>query len=140
MMKAALFAAAALVVGASAANASTLKYTFGTSGGGAYCDGVTLKSSDNVVYSGNHTGCTADDAADGFGVTIKGAGHVIDVATQDSENAPGYTFTFLLSIPSKTWGLYADLGSGFELINEGVLIHGAPPAKFGSKSSTLGRK
>ena len=140
MMKAALLAAAALVIGASAANAATLKYTFATSGGSPYCDGVTLTTSDNVTYSGNHTGCTNNDAADGFAARITGLPKVIDIATQDSLNSPGYTFTFLIDKPAQTWALYADLGSGFEEFNAGVLVKGVPPAKVGAKSSVLGRK
>lgn len=140
MMKAALLAAAVLIVGASAANAKTLKYTFGTSTGGSYCDGVTLKTTDNVIYGGHHTGsCTKNDKAGGFAATISGTS-VIDIATTDKANAPGKTFTFLLNTKAATWALYTLEGSTYTLINQGPLVAGAPPAMLGAKPSVLGRK
>ena len=140
MMKAALLAAAALVVGASAANAKSVKVTFATSSGSPYCDGLTLKSSDNVIYSGIHSGsCEAADSAGGFALKL-GTEKILDIATTDTQNAPGLTLTFLLDTKAAVWALYSDVGSGFQALNSGVLLPGAPPAKAGAKAAAQIRK
>jgi hypothetical protein len=143
ILKTVLLATATLAMGAMATTtqAKALKYTFGTTYGGSYCDGVTLTTSDKVTYSGTHTGSCLDSTnyAGGFATTIKGTGKFIDVSTTDNLDLPGYAITFLLDTKAGTWFLYTNIGSGFELFNEGVLIKGAPPVgkKNGAKSAVF---
>jgi hypothetical protein len=146
LLKATLFATAALAMGAMAtatqAKTTTLTYTFGTAYGGEYCDGITLTSSDKVTYSGTHTGSCLDSTnyAGGFASKIKvdSAKTYVNASTTDNLDLPGYAITFLLDVKGSEWYLYTNIGSGFELFNEGVLIKGAPPVgKHGAKKASV---
>ena len=133
-LKATLLGTAALAVVAmvSPAMGRTYAFTLGTFSGGAYCDGLTFSDSNGGVgWSGNHTGCTDNDFAGGFTATIKVTGNFIDINTTDQKNLPGAFETFLLDTKAKEWFLLSNLGGGFELLNGGVLIKGAPDVSKG---------
>jgi hypothetical protein len=139
IVKTVLLASAALAMGAiaSSASAKTLNYTLGISGGGSYCDGLSLTSSDNgIIWSGTHTGsCQNGDPAGGLAVKVKhNSTPYLDIATTYTVDGPS-AYTFFLNIPSATWFLYTVSGGVFEEINSGPLLNGVPPAEHGLKSS-----
>ena len=136
-----MLATAALAVGvaASPSVAKTYKFTFGTPTGGEFCDGLTISTTDKLTYSGNHTGTCEGTAqyAGGFATKIKGDGKFIDISTTDL-GTPGYALTFLLDLKASTWFLYVNQGFAFQLVNEGILIKGAPRnSKRGVRSSVF---
>jgi hypothetical protein len=136
IVKAALLATAALALGAIAtsASASTMKYTFT-----GYCDGVTL-TTDGVTYGGTHTGCTNNDAAGGVAMKVKtNPTPYADIATTDSENAPGVVETFFLDLPAKTWYLYETIDGVFTDFNSGTLTKGAPKVEKVGLHSTASK-
>ncbi len=136
LLKATVLASAALALGAlaSPAAAKTLKYTFGISGGGAYCDGLTITTTDGITYGGTHTGsCVNPDPAGGFAVKLPG-GKFIDIATTYSATTTD-AWTFYLSTSSNTWYLYHTVGGVYTLNNSGPLIKGTPPAAKGATSA-----
>ena len=131
LLRVTVFATGAIALSAvvSPALAKTYAYTFGTPSSEPYCDGLTISGGDGG-WSGNHTGsCTDNDPAGGFTVKIGGAKY-IDISTTDNASDPGVAETFLLQPKTGAWYLYINqgLGSGFEFINEGQLIKGAPPS------------
>jgi len=141
LLKATVLATAAIALGAfvSPTTAKTYTYTFGTPSGQAYCDGLTINNNGDI-WSGNHIGsCTDNDAAGGFTVKIGGSKY-IDISTTDNAHDPGFAETFLLQPKTGAWYLYINpnLGNGFLLVNEGLLIKGAPPSHRspGAKPST----
>ncbi len=126
---------------ASPSLAKTYAYTFGTVSGGAYCDGLTISNGGSGDgWSGNHTGCTDDDPAGGFTARIGGTTY-LDINTTDNENSPGLFLTYLLEPKSRQWFLFTSTndGGGFQLINEGMLIKGAPASgkRPGAQASTF---
>jgi hypothetical protein len=136
LMKMALLGTVALGLGAiaPAASAKTIRLAFT-----GYCDGVTLKSTDNQSYGGHRTGCATDQAG-GLAVKVKfNPTPYVDYATSD--NGVG-TFTFFLNIPTKTWYLYETTGGVFTETNSGAFTYGLPAAlpPGASKSSTSVRK
>ena len=136
ILKAAIVATSILAVGAfaSAASAKTLKYTFGNSAGGTYCDGVTLTQS-GVTWAGFHTGCSDDAVAGGISMKVSGnPNKYVYVSTTD---APSSTTVedFFLSIPAQEWFLYEVSGGVYTEINSGPLVHGALPGAHGAKSA-----
>jgi hypothetical protein len=142
LLKATLLATAAIAVGglASSATAKTLKYTFGTVSGGAYCDGLTLTqaTTGHPTWGGTHTGCTNSDPAGGYNVKVNG-GSNLDIATTDTLTGATQAYTFFLNLTQHYWYLYDTTGGVFAQINSGPLINGAPPATArvgGRKAST----
>lgn len=132
LLKATVLATAAIAIGAlvSPAMAKTLKYTFGTVSGGAYCEGLTLTQATvgHPTWGGTFTGCTNQDPAGGYDVKVNG-GMNLDIATTDSLNNPSAgAFTFFLNLKQQYWYLYDTSGGVFAQINSGPLIKGAPPA------------
>jgi hypothetical protein len=133
LLKATVLATAAIAVGALASPvmARTLKYTFGTVSGGAYCEGLTLTQATvgHPTWGGTLTGCTNQDPAGGYDVKVNG-GMNLDIATTDSLNNPSAgAFTFFLNLKQQYWYLYDTSGGVFAQINSGPLIRGVPSAK-----------
>ena len=132
LLKATVLATAAIAIGtlASPAMAKTLKYTFGISGGGAHCDGLTLTRQtnppENVSYGGTHTGCTNNDQAGGYSVGVNGGAN-LDIATTNTTVSPNAQ-TFFLRLPSNEWFLYEISGGIWQQIDSGPLIAGPPPS------------
>lgn len=123
-------AGAALILGATAASAGTVKFTFGVTGGGAYCDGMTLSESGGLA-TGFHTGCQ-DDVAGGIE-----AGKLASLGVEDSRwiitttdtNSPDNQYVFVLDQKALTWQVYTLSTTDsvtFELVNSGPLIRGVP--------------
>jgi hypothetical protein len=130
LLKATVLATAAIAVGAlaSPAAAKTLKYTFGTASGAAYCDGLTLTTTNNSTYGGTHTGsCVNPDPAGGYMVKVNG-GPNLDIATTYSATSTS-AYTFFLYLKGNVWFLYQTIDGVFQQTNSGVLIKGAPPLK-----------
>jgi hypothetical protein len=124
MRKIALAAAVLLVAGA--ASAKTYKYTLVGNTGTVYCDGLTVSTTNNVVYTGTHTGsCQSNQPADGWAARIKGYIPVIDVSTEYSD-APDVVYTFIFSTKVLAWELWTDEGGVWTEINYGSLQKGAP--------------
>jgi hypothetical protein len=125
ILKAALLATAALSIGAfaSSTQAKSYDYSFGTPYGGEYCDGLTLTSTDKVIYSGLHSGTCEGSSqyAGGFAASIKKTVKGIDISTTDYF-LPGYALTFLVDPKGSTWAVYGNIGGGFEFLNSGPLI------------------
>jgi hypothetical protein len=133
-----VLATVALCAFVSPTMAKTYAYTFGNTTGAPYCDGLTIIGGDGG-WTGNHTGsCTDDDPAGGFTAKIGGTTY-IDISTTDDADDPGFAETFLLQPKPGVWYLYSNRGLGFELINEGKLIKGAPPSirQTAAKPSTF---
>ncbi len=129
-----ILAAGLLGLGTTAAMAKTEKFTLVGNDGTVYCDGLTLTTTDKVVYNGIHTGsCESAQPADGFATKIKGYVPVIDVATQYT-GSPA-TYTFILSAKVGAWELLTDEGGVFTVVNYGTLAKGAPPAAPGAPAS-----
>jgi hypothetical protein len=136
MRKIALAAAVLLMAAAGTANAGTHKYTLVGADGTVYCDGLTVTTTDNLHYSGIHTGsCESGQAADGFATHIKGYVPVIDVATQYTGSTS--TYTFLFSNQVLAWQLWTDESGVVTMINSGSLMKGAPPAAPHGISSSV---
>ena len=126
-----MLATAAIALGALASPvmAKTLTYTFGISGGGTHCDGVTLTQATvgHPTWGGTHTGCTNNDPAGGYDVKVNGGAN-LDIATTNTLDGP-YEMTFFLNLKQQFWYLYEVEGGDFQQIDSGPLIKGAPPAK-----------
>jgi hypothetical protein len=138
ILKAALLASAALAMGAMATStqAKSYDYNFGTPYGGEYCDGLTLTSSDKIIYSGLHSGTCEGSSqyAGGFAGSEKKTAKGINISTTDAF-LPGYAITFLVDTKAVTWAVYGNLGDGFEFLNSGPLIVDSPKNKHLGKSS-----
>ena len=129
LLTAAVFATAAITVGAFASptEAKTYTYTFGTGSGGAYCDGITFTNGGSGdIWSGVLLGsCGNDQSVSGF--TVKGETTTTIELSSASSAEPGVLEVFLIQPKTLLWYLYVNDGSGLELANEGPLIKGAPP-------------
>jgi len=140
LSKATLLATAAIAVAAVASPlmAKTLTYTFGSSAGGAHCDGITLTTTNHgLTYGGTHTGCTDNDAAGGYKVKVNG-GPNLDIATTNEASESSYgALTYFLNLQQNAWYMYITSGGVYEQIDSGTLIAGAPEAKarVGAKPS-----
>lgn len=135
-LKAAMFATAAIAVGAlaSPSMARTLKYTFGITGGGTYCDGVTLTQS-GVTWGGTHTGCAQDAQAGGISMKVsENSTKYVYISTTSSPSATTVE-NFFLDTHSMLWYLYETSGGVYTEINSGPLIRGALPRAPGGRSS-----
>ena len=130
ILKTALVAGVALAASAiaSSASAKTYTYTLGITGGGTYCDGFTVTTSDKLHYSGTHTGsCVPNVPADGFASRMSGYVPVVNLATLYPESTTN-AYTLLFSAKALAWELWSDSGGVFTMINSGPLVPGAPPA------------
>ena len=139
-------ATAILAIGAYASPAAAfpknLAYTFGTTSGSSYCDGLTLTSTDKLAYYGFHVNddCAgSNDPAEGLVVRL-GGHKVIEVITGVASQYPNLAFVFYIDPTALTWDLYIneyylDGTSDYIEINSGNLIKGAPPAGRGGQSS-----
>ena len=128
LLKATVLATAAIAMGAlaSPAAAKTYKYTFATNSGAAYCDGITVSTTDKVHYSGTHTGsCVPNVPADGFASRIKGYVPVVNLATTNV-NITNNAYAYLFSSKVMAWALFTDVGGVWTQVNSGVLLKGAP--------------
>jgi hypothetical protein len=128
LLKATVLATGAIAMGAlaSPASAKTFKYTFATNSGAAYCDGITVTTTDKVNYSGTHTGsCVPNVPADGFASRIKGYVPVVNLATTNvtiTNNA----YSYIYSSKVMAWELFTDEGGVWTAIASGRLLSGAP--------------
>jgi hypothetical protein len=138
LLKATVLGSAAIAIAtlASPVMATTLRYTFANATGTPYCDGLTLTTTNNIVYGGTHTGsCVNPDPAGGYKVKVNG-GNNLDIATTYSATDT-VAYTFFLYLPGNEWFLYKTVGGVFQQTNSGILLRGAPPAKVpvGAKSA-----
>lgn len=151
MKKALMLGAMTVVAGAftTTANAQTGSYTFGTGGGGSYCDGITggVLSGSEYTAVHNYAACYGSSSYNGlfggFGgkVSSLGKGTWYQLA-----NSP-YTSSALILVYEVNFGKGAkDKGAGwvgyfestsygipFEEFNSGTLIAGYTAAKVGPK-------
>ncbi len=139
-------AAAALALGAFASPAAAggnISYTFGTPSGGAYCDGVTMTSTNGQSYQGFHVNSTCagdEDAAGGLAVKV-GSTKVVEMVTTVDNQWTNTPIVFYLDTKHKAWYLYLNeypIGgsNAYVEINAGTLIKGAPAGKGNGVSST----
>ncbi len=138
-------ATAALTLGAfaSPAAAAKINYTFGTFSGGAYCDGVTMTTTNGVSYQGFHQNstCAGDqDAAGGLAVKV-GSTKVVEMVTTVDAQWTNTPIVFYLDTKGKAWYLYLNEypiggGNAYIEINAGALLKGAPAGKGNGVSST----
>jgi hypothetical protein len=112
--------AAALFAGTAGASATTYTFTFGTSGGGSYCDGGVLTIQDNSSKSAawvhTNNNC-ASGTSEGLGLLekIKGLGKVYFMSdTFESKNYGIFSEQLSYALPAKpkngaTWTLWIGL-------------------------------
>ena len=136
LLRSGVLATAAIATAALASPtiAKTLKYTFGNSSGGAYCDGLTL-TQDGVTWGGTHTGC-AEDAQAG-GVSMKVSDNSTKYVYVSTTDGLGDTTVenFFLDTHAMLWYLYETSGGVYTEVNSGPLIKGALPSAPGRPSS-----
>ncbi|MEO7026906.1 MAG: hypothetical protein ABI056_05055 [Caulobacteraceae bacterium] len=135
-LKVTVLATAAIAVAALASPtmARTLKYTFGITGGGAYCDGLTI-TQNGVTWGGTHTGC--DDDAQAGGISMKVSGNptkYVYISTTDNPSATTVE-NFFLDTHAMLWYLYETSGGVYTELNSGPLLKGALPGPRGGRSS-----
>jgi hypothetical protein len=142
----------AIAVGAIAgiSNAQAAQYTFGTSGGGEYCNGVNVTPSTYVTGAYNGLGTYNSYCANyytptvlgGFKGTIKtlGAGQWITLTDTPGAQGlpPNYVLIDYLNTKALTWYLAFEANATstysavpFEIINEGPLVKGKPQVPAG---------
>lgn len=139
---AALFA----VAFTASAQAKTVNYVFGQSGGGAFCDGLSLKEI-NGIATGIHTGdadCTEGQYAGG----LKGV--LGQINTPGGKNGPTYSIVtretgspnsqelFVIDQQNMTWVLYMQTtGSAqFTDVTSGpLLLAGSPASRSGMSAA-----
>jgi hypothetical protein len=145
LLKATVLATAAIAIGAfsTPTMAKSLKYIFGTTYGGEYCDGITLSTTNKESYQGFHVNddCGgSEDAAGGLVAKIGGASYIEGI-TEVSDELPNTPLTYYLDTKAMTWYLYLNLynleGTNvYEELNAGTLIKGeAGAAKKGGTPS-----
>jgi len=139
-------ATAILAIGAYASPAAAfpkkLAYTFYPASGGAYCDGITLTSTDKLAYHGYHVNsdCAgSNDPAEGLVVRL-GGHKVIEVITGIASEYPNLALVFYIDPTAYTWLLYVNEyylngTNDYIELSSGSLIKGAPPAGRGGVSS-----
>jgi len=138
MNKYLMLSAAALIAttaGAHAKGKGLTQFTFGTAGGGEYCDGGTIHKASKSLWGWTHNyeaGCGYSYNAFGLGVTGKNKQNGDNAAMSDNtySRQSGITINYVLPKNMKaggTWTLYLTEGgtSTFEG-NSGVLIAGLP--------------
>ncbi len=142
-----MFGAIALAASATVNPAAAKKYafTFASSSGDAYCDGVVFNYSGAVaigyhVYDGTSCNYQSTEIA-GIEGTIKGDGpgkwFFFALPPGPGTNLPGYSFFALLNAKALTWELAyesQEYGVPFDVINTGTLIP-KPPAQHGGGKS-----
>jgi hypothetical protein len=146
-----LMLSAAAVMASTAANAGTLthSFTFGTSGGGSYCDGGSVYTSGATVWSWQHTNNNCGGGVSfGQGIVAKNA--VLGKSANMSDNFEsknyGSNYVYLnYTLPKKLaagkpWELWVGFsGTTSFFANSGVLVNVVPGHK-GTKSTTSGLK
>jgi hypothetical protein len=151
MKKALMLSAMALVVGATAAQAkkTAKSYTFGTAGGGSYCDGLTsISGTSTLTAVHNYTACgypsTVTGLLGGYESKISSLGAGTWYALINSASAygsPYFNLLYSVNFGSLTFDAAyesAEYGYPFyQYITGGTLTKGyaaakAPPSKLGS--------
>ncbi len=147
MNKYLMLSAAALIATTAGANAKgtpLTQFTFGSSGGGAYCDGGTLHKTTATAWAWTHNyeaacGYSYNAFGQGLNGKNKATGKSADMSDNSYAHASGIALSYTL--PSKmnaggTWTLWVTFGgtSSFEG-NEGTLVAGLP-SHFTHKTTT----
>ena len=127
-------------------SAGSVTYTFGQTGGGAYCDGIKLTETDGVA-TGTHigaTGCTEGNYAGGFsGKKVLGSTDTQWVITTLEPSIPNDEVIFVIDQAAMTWQDWIeDTTDGLALqeVSSGPLLKGTPDhngsafPKFGEQS------
>jgi hypothetical protein len=140
-----LLSAAALLTGTTAANASEVSFTFGTSNGAPYCDGGTIVTGvggNKAVWSWTHTNTNcASGTSEGQGLAGKSGKKSIAVLsdTYDSkQHVTTESVSYVLPQKLKTgghWEMWVEAGgvSSYEGAH-GVIIVGAPHQTSGKST------
>jgi hypothetical protein len=151
MRKMLLATALVLCFGAfAAAKSTTYTYTFGTTGGSAFCDGVTLvlSGTPKTVVGGTHTNYNCGGANSNVGGFKAAVASVYQYAATGATllvsdplyGLGGHNESALYHVNTtyQTWVLDADDGSGLFVVSYGVLLTGedAPAKGAGTKSSS----
>jgi|SRR5208283_302540 len=124
-------------------------FTFATSNGDDYCDGMIVTMSGQLAQ-GTHvyTGCNGSNATvSGSDITAAvnppDSKSVVEVVVHDASlvsagGGPYETGFYVLDLNSATWALYVNEGSGNILLNSGLLTNGAPsgPVQKGSSKTS----
>jgi hypothetical protein len=162
MNKYLMLTAAAVLAGTAGASAggTCFQFTFGTAGGGSYCDGGNVYTGvDNRAYSGvlrawRHTNnnCNGGQSS-GYGILGKltGLGKVSFMSDNiEAQNYGNYSTSLNYTLPKKIkngqpWGLWIGLnGTTLFYGNSGVLVNASKcqngPMSHGSKSTVEGVK
>jgi len=146
-----LMLSAAAVFAATGANAGTFQhsFTFGTSGGGAYCDGGNVYTSGATVWSWTHTNANCASAVSfGQGLLEKSGVYGKNANMSDNYESKLYGSNYFYlnyTLPGKLkngkpWELFAGFsGTSSFFGNSGVLVSVAP-GKHGTKSTAGGLK
>ncbi|MBV8799989.1 MAG: hypothetical protein JOY77_02120 [Alphaproteobacteria bacterium] len=140
MKRSFLLAAGFVMATASAASANSVQYTFADTDGNPYCDGVQLDINNGVAV-GVHTNgaqCTEGDYAGGLAVKMSGSKDKrLVITTTDVNNlSPGMVETYMIDTSDMSWQVYDENTNDvfpFQLVNEGVLLKGNPPAGRGHR-------
>jgi hypothetical protein len=124
--------AAALMCGMVPASAGNVTYTFGITGGGAYCDGLKLSETTTTAI-GTHIGgkdCPEGSYAGGFsGKKVLGTTAAQWVITTLEPESPNYEVIFVIDQTAMTWQDYIEDttdGITLEEVSSGPLLKGTP--------------
>ncbi len=141
-----LMLSAAAVMASTTANAGTFvhSFTFGTSGGGAYCDGGNVYSSGTNIWAWQHTNNNCSGGVS-YGQGLVGKNTVTGKSADMSDGLYGNSaFTLNYVLPSKLkngkpWSLWCQFsGTTSFNCNSGVLTSVA--GHKGNKSTSSGLK
>ena len=152
MKKALMLSAMVIIAGATAANAKKIgkSYTFGTAGGGDYCDGFTGLTLGSGTISGYHSYAACGSGYPTVAVGAVDVKNVYAMATTPGLDA-GIEFVFYTDFKALTWVLYYESVSyaiPFSELNAGPLVkgyagikqHGDSAIHAGLKSAGFVRK
>jgi hypothetical protein len=143
MNKYLMLSAAAVVASATGANAGTHSFTFGTAGGGSYCDGGTA-TTNGIVWAWQHTNNNCyGGVSTGQGLLgkVKGMGKIADMSDNYFGNYKSIALNYTL--PKKIasgnqWTLWVEFsGVSSFLGNSGVLVNATAAKK--SHTSTVAK-
>jgi hypothetical protein len=142
-----LMLSAAAVMASTTANAGTFvhSFTFGTSGGGAYCDGGNVYSSGTNIWAWQHTNNNCSGGVS-YGQGLVGKNSVTGKSADMSDGLYGNSaFTLNYVLPAKLkngkpWSLWCQFsGTTSFNCNSGVLTSVVAGHK-GNKSTSSGLK
>lgn len=147
MNKYLMMSAAALLAttaGAHAKGGGLTQFTFGTAGGGSYCDGGTLHQTSKTAWAWTHNyeaGCGYSYNA--FGVGLNGKNNLTGKSAGMTDNTysrqSGIALEYVLPAKMKAGGpweiYYTEGGVSAAELNSGVLVAGLP-THYSHKGST----